>query len=203
MVLAKPCPSTQHPNHQARWLHHLSGQPIPMPDHPFREVVFPNVQPESSLAQLEAIPSESLFFLDFLDVTSYKHKLLYWYWLFCCPTGMTLMWESCKKVAFQLLYIYLTEACKHESSTPEFGPVYYEKRAMRSNALGMHHCWEKKALSFHIQLSLALYTHIMWFLQYIHGCSQWSLQLTTAWLTLVKNWSLLVASHQKRPFKNY
>jgi len=28
-----------------------------VPDHPFREVVFPNVQPESSLAQLEAIPS--------------------------------------------------------------------------------------------------------------------------------------------------
>ena len=42
---------------QGRWLHHLSGQPIPVPDHPFREVVFPNVQPESSLAQLEAIPS--------------------------------------------------------------------------------------------------------------------------------------------------
>ena len=31
---------------QGRWLHHLSGQPIPVPDHPFREVVFPNVQPE-------------------------------------------------------------------------------------------------------------------------------------------------------------
>ena len=31
-----------------------------MPDHPFREVVFPNVQPESSLAQLEAIPSSPI-----------------------------------------------------------------------------------------------------------------------------------------------
>jgi len=34
---------------------HLSGQPIPVPDHPFREVVFPKVQPEPSLAQLEVI----------------------------------------------------------------------------------------------------------------------------------------------------
>jgi len=30
-------------HHQGRWLHCLSGQPIPVPDHPFREVVFPNV----------------------------------------------------------------------------------------------------------------------------------------------------------------
>ena len=62
MVLAKPCPSTQHPNSlwtpsQGWWLHRLSGQPIPVPDHPFREAVFPNVQPESSLAQLEAMNS--------------------------------------------------------------------------------------------------------------------------------------------------
>ena len=42
-------------HHQARWLHHLSRQPIPVPDHPFREVIFPNVQPEPSLAQLEAM----------------------------------------------------------------------------------------------------------------------------------------------------
>ena len=31
-----------------------------MPDHPFREVLFPNVQPESSLVQLEAIPSSPI-----------------------------------------------------------------------------------------------------------------------------------------------
>ena len=31
-----------------------------MPDHPFREVVFPNVQPEPSLAQFEAIPSSPI-----------------------------------------------------------------------------------------------------------------------------------------------
>ena len=31
-----------------------------MPDHPFREVVFPSVQPEPSLAQLEAIPSSPI-----------------------------------------------------------------------------------------------------------------------------------------------
>ena len=47
-------------HHQTRWLHHLSGQPIPVPDRPFREVVFPNVQPEPSLAQLEAIPSSPI-----------------------------------------------------------------------------------------------------------------------------------------------
>jgi len=31
-----------------------------VPDHPFREVVIPNVPPESSLAQLEAIPSRPI-----------------------------------------------------------------------------------------------------------------------------------------------
>ena len=31
-----------------------------MPDHPFKEVVFPNVQPEPSLVQLEAIPSSPI-----------------------------------------------------------------------------------------------------------------------------------------------
>jgi len=33
-----------------------------VPDHPFREVVFPNIQPESSLAQLEAIPFSPIYF---------------------------------------------------------------------------------------------------------------------------------------------
>ena len=47
-------------HYQARCLHYLSGQPIPVPDHPFREVVFPNVQPESSLMQREAIPSRPI-----------------------------------------------------------------------------------------------------------------------------------------------
>jgi len=37
------------------WLHHLPGQSIPAPDHPFREEIAPNLQPESLLAQLEAI----------------------------------------------------------------------------------------------------------------------------------------------------
>ena len=45
---------------QGQWLHHLSGQPTPVPDHPFREVVFPNIQPEPSLVQLEAIPSSPI-----------------------------------------------------------------------------------------------------------------------------------------------
>jgi len=43
-------------HHQGRWVHNLSGQPIAVHDHPFREAVFPNVQPEPPLAQLEAIP---------------------------------------------------------------------------------------------------------------------------------------------------
>ena len=39
--------------------HHLPGQPIPVPDLSLDEV-FPNVQPESPLAQLEAIPSSPI-----------------------------------------------------------------------------------------------------------------------------------------------
>ena len=39
---------------QGQWLHQLPGQLVPVPDHSFREI-FPNVQPESPLAQLEAI----------------------------------------------------------------------------------------------------------------------------------------------------
>jgi len=42
---------------QGQCLHQLPGQPIPAPDHSLREVVFPNVQAESPLVQLEAIPS--------------------------------------------------------------------------------------------------------------------------------------------------
>ena len=33
---------------------------MPAPDHSLREVVFPNIQPESSLTQLEAIPSSPI-----------------------------------------------------------------------------------------------------------------------------------------------
>ena len=42
----------------------LQGQSIPVPDHSFREVVFPNIQPELPLAQLVAISSS--------PITSYK-----------------------------------------------------------------------------------------------------------------------------------
>ena len=45
---------------QGQWLHYLPGQPIPVPEHSFREVLFPNIQPEPSLAQLEAIPSSPI-----------------------------------------------------------------------------------------------------------------------------------------------
>ena len=37
-----------------------TGKPIPVADHPFREVGFPNIQPEPSLEQLEAIPSSPI-----------------------------------------------------------------------------------------------------------------------------------------------
>jgi len=66
MVVAKPCPSAQNPNvlstppGSVTPPPPLEWQPIPVPDHPFREVVFPNVQPGSSLAQLEAIPSSPI-----------------------------------------------------------------------------------------------------------------------------------------------
>ena len=38
----------------------LEWQPIPVPGHPFRQVVFPNVQPESPLVQLVTIPSSPI-----------------------------------------------------------------------------------------------------------------------------------------------
>ena len=41
----KPYPSVQHLN---------------IPDHPFGEVIFPNIQPESPLTKLKAIPCEVL-----------------------------------------------------------------------------------------------------------------------------------------------
>lgn len=34
-----------------------SGQPLPLPDHPFREKILPNVQPEGPLVQLEVMTS--------------------------------------------------------------------------------------------------------------------------------------------------
>ena len=40
---------------QGQWLKHLSEQPILVPDHSFREV-FLNIQTESPIAQLKAIP---------------------------------------------------------------------------------------------------------------------------------------------------
>jgi len=36
-----------------------NGQPIPVPDHSFEEEIFPNIQPEPLLVQLEATPSSS------------------------------------------------------------------------------------------------------------------------------------------------
>jgi len=42
---------------QGWWLNHLPGQPISAPDHSFREEIFPSIQPDQPLAQLEAIPS--------------------------------------------------------------------------------------------------------------------------------------------------
>ena len=44
---------------QGQWLQHLPGQPIPVPDHSFR-VVFPNIQPQSPMVQLEAILSSPI-----------------------------------------------------------------------------------------------------------------------------------------------
>ena len=41
---------------QTQQFHHLPEQPTPAPDHSSGEKFFPKVQPESALAQLEAIP---------------------------------------------------------------------------------------------------------------------------------------------------
>ena len=41
---------------QGLLLNHLPGQPISGPKHYFREAIFPNVQPEYPLVQLEATP---------------------------------------------------------------------------------------------------------------------------------------------------
>ena len=42
---------------RGQWLHHLPGQPVPMPHHSFWGETFPDIQPESPMVQLEAIPS--------------------------------------------------------------------------------------------------------------------------------------------------
>ncbi|KAK4823893.1 hypothetical protein QYF61_007958 [Mycteria americana] len=41
-------------------LNHFPGQPVPMPDNPFSEVKFPNIQSKPPLAQLEAISSSPI-----------------------------------------------------------------------------------------------------------------------------------------------
>ena len=41
-------------------LHHLPGQPVPLPHHSFQEEIFPNIQPEPLLAQLEAFTSHPI-----------------------------------------------------------------------------------------------------------------------------------------------
>ena len=56
-----PCPlttslSATSKHAQGWWLHHLPGQPVPMPHHSFGEEFFPNIQLEPPLAQLGTIP---------------------------------------------------------------------------------------------------------------------------------------------------
>jgi len=38
-------------------MHHLPGQPILVPDHSFREEIFPNIQPQLLMVKLETISS--------------------------------------------------------------------------------------------------------------------------------------------------
>ena len=45
---------------QELWLHQHPGQLILVPDHSFGEEIFPNIQPEPSPMQLEAIPSHPI-----------------------------------------------------------------------------------------------------------------------------------------------
>jgi len=61
---AKPCPQVPHPHGfeplQGWGLHHRPGQPIPTPDHSLSEEIFPNIQSEPPLTQLEAIASRPI-----------------------------------------------------------------------------------------------------------------------------------------------
>ena len=45
---------------QGWWLHHLPGQPVPMPDHFFSREIFHNIQSKPPLTQLEAISSHPI-----------------------------------------------------------------------------------------------------------------------------------------------
>ena len=42
---------------QGRWLHHLPGQPVPLPHRSYWEEILPNIQPEPHLMQLNTITS--------------------------------------------------------------------------------------------------------------------------------------------------
>ena len=41
-------------------LHHLPGQPVPMPGHSFSKEIFPNIHSKPPLTQLEAIASRPI-----------------------------------------------------------------------------------------------------------------------------------------------
>ena len=45
---------------QGWWLHHLPGQPVPMPDYSLSKEIFPNIQSKPPLMQLEAIASHPI-----------------------------------------------------------------------------------------------------------------------------------------------
>jgi len=55
---------------QGQQLHHLHGQPVPVHHHSFWEEIFPDIQAESPLVQLEAIPS--LPYWIFMELLSAK-----------------------------------------------------------------------------------------------------------------------------------
>ena len=103
---------------QGWWLHHLSGQPIPVPDHPFREVVFPNIQPENiniCICSLSFLSYCVNSYSRIITSTIWKYKvykliffkniqsLLYVYFLH-------LIWKICMHEIH--LYVYLL-ACIH------------------------------------------------------------------------------------------
>ncbi|KAK4830836.1 hypothetical protein QYF61_013765 [Mycteria americana] len=50
-------------------LHHCPGQPVPMLDNPFSEEFFPNIQSKPPLAQLEAISSHPITFVESDEVS--------------------------------------------------------------------------------------------------------------------------------------
>jgi len=100
-------PVLEHP--QGWWLHHLTGQPVPMPHHSFWEEMFPHIQPKPPLAQLEAIPSRPI------TVTWEKMPYL-------TPTSFQAVAEN-HKVSDEPPLLKLNSLAPHKTCIPDLSQV--------------------------------------------------------------------------------